>query len=138
MLTCSNGNMSLCMTIPQLAVHRLSRTTGPNIVMFVLTLKYFSCWFQICWQYVTILIFFENFTKTFSSKCHVHSICRSHRESQVQQWMSTPFMVHDVENKVNRLSECFIHTMNMLYPWSNHMYTISVIKGRYHSYAVHL
>ena len=52
----------------------ISRTTGPNIGLFVLILMYFSCWFQIWAQF----IIFENITLYLKTHWTKHSHAGTH------------------------------------------------------------
>ncbi len=57
--------------------HAISRTTVPNIALFVLILMYVPCWFQILAQYWLILKF-QIFSEICETKFGVHCI----RDSQ--------------------------------------------------------
>ena len=72
--TCFNGKKMSCLW------NYPSRTTGPNIGMFILILMYFPCWFQIWPQYLTIILIC---LKSFRQNGDVDSACtcQTHRET---------------------------------------------------------
>ena len=79
--TCINGKkMSCSMKISQ----AISRTTGPNIGLFVLILMHFSCWFQLWAQNVTIVKFLKIFWKKLNIICTENSVWRVKVQSDVE------------------------------------------------------